>query len=70
MYLNEVQEENVKTSTLNFKRSEEYYKLGRLTSIDFRTAQNNLLNAELSYSTAKFNAKNAELRLLQLSGSL
>ncbi len=66
----EVQEENVKTSTLNFKRSEEYYKLGQLTSIDFRTAQNNLLNAELSYSTAKYNAKNAELRLLQLSGSI
>ncbi|MGB2273723.1 MAG: TolC family protein [Flavicella sp.] len=66
----QVQEDNVKTSTLNFERSEEYYKLGQLTNIDFRTAQNNLLNVELNYSTAKYNAKNAELRLLQLSGTL
>ena len=30
----------------------------------------NLINAELNYSKAKYDAKNAELKLMQLAGSL
>jgi outer membrane protein TolC len=44
--------------------------LGQITSIDFRQAQVNLINAELSVSSAKYTAKNAELQLLQLAGTL
>lgn len=65
-----VQETNVATNKLNFDRTNEQYKLGQVTSIDFRQAQNNLVNAALSLSQAKYNAKNAELRLLQLAGTL
>lgn len=65
-----VQKTNVETNKLNFERSTEYYKLGQISSIDFRTAQVNLINAELTLSSAKYAAKNAELLLLQLSGSL
>lgn len=65
-----VQKTNVETNRLNFQRSEEYYKLGQISSIDFRLAQVNLLNAELTLSLAKYSAKNAELLLLQLAGDL
>ncbi|CAL2092331.1 outer membrane protein [Tenacibaculum sp. 190524A05c] len=62
------QEQNVLTNKLNFERSNERYKLGQISSIDFRQAQINLINAELSRNNAKFVAKNAELQLLQLAG--
>ncbi|WP_075342874.1 TolC family protein [Tenacibaculum agarivorans] len=65
-----VQEQNITTNTLNFERSNERYKLGQISSIDFRQAQINLINAKLNRNNAKYVAKNAELRLLQLAGSL
>ncbi|WP_366140401.1 TolC family protein [uncultured Tenacibaculum sp.] len=65
-----VQEQNVQTNKLNFERSNERYKLGQISSIDFRQAQINLINAELSRNNAKYVAKNAELQLLQLGGIL
>ncbi|WGH76437.1 TolC family protein [Tenacibaculum tangerinum] len=64
----QVQRKNVATNKRNFNRSTERYKLGQINSIDFRQAQNNLVNAELSLSRAKYTAKNAELSLLQLAG--
>ena len=65
-----VQKVNVETNKLNFERSTEYYKLGQISSIDFRLAQVNLVNAELTYSAAKYSAKTAELVLLQLAGEI
>jgi len=65
-----LQEELVKTSAVNFKRTEEQYALGTITAIEFRQAQLNLLNAETSSNAAKYNAKLAEYALLQLSGQL
>ncbi|WP_299161554.1 TolC family protein [uncultured Tenacibaculum sp.] len=66
----QAQEKNVTTNKRNFERTNERYKLGQITSIDFRQAQINLINAELSVSSAKYTAKNAELQLLQLAGML
>jgi TolC family type I secretion outer membrane protein len=65
-----VQENNIKTSQNNFDRTQEKFKLGQVTSIEFRQAQLNLLNAELSRNQAKYQAKLAELTVLQLSGEL
>ncbi len=65
-----VQEENILTSKNNFDRTQEKFKLGQVTSIEFRQAQLNLLNAELSRNQAKYEAKLAELFVLQLSGEL
>ena len=65
-----VQEENILTSKNNFDRTQEKFKLGQVTSIEFRQAQLNLLNAELSRNQAKYQAKIAELNLLLLSGEL
>lgn len=66
----ELQEQNVVTSKANFDRSEERLKLGQVTSIEFRQAQLNLLNAQTTKNAAKYTAKLAEIQLLQLTGQL
>lgn len=70
LYVLQVQEKNLQTNLDNFTRSRERYALGQITSIEFRQAQLNLLNAVLTKSQAKYNAKLAELVLLQVSGQL
>jgi outer membrane protein TolC len=69
-YILEVQDKNLQTNRNNFERSRERYQLGQITSIEFRQAQLNLLNAQQVRSQAKFNAKLAELEVLQVSGQL
>lgn len=66
----EIQEQNVITNRNNFERSREQFQLGRITSIEFRQAQINLLNAQTNKNLAKYDAKLAELQLLQLTGQL
>ncbi|WBL22899.1 MULTISPECIES: TolC family protein [unclassified Zunongwangia] len=70
LYIFRVQEENVLTNEDNFSRSEEQYRLGQISSIEFRQAQINLLDAKTSLNLAKYDAKLAELELLQLTGQL
>ncbi|RRO16444.1 TolC family protein [Flavobacteriaceae bacterium 14752] len=70
LYIYELQEQNVKTNRDNFKRTENQFQLGQITSVEFRQAQVNLQNAQTSYSLAKYDAKLAELQLLQLTGQL
>ena len=65
-----VQEINIKTAKNNFERTQEKFKLGQVTSIEFRQAQQNLLTTELSKNSAKYNAKLAEVLVLQISGEL
>ncbi len=65
-----LQEQNVETATNNFLRSNEQYKIGQITSVELRQAQINLLNAQTSKNQAKYNAKLAELQLLQFTGQL
>ncbi len=64
------QEQNVITNQNNFDRTEERYKLGQVTSIEFRQAQINLLNTQTALNNAKYDAKLIELELLQLTGEL
>ncbi|MFS4468526.1 TolC family protein [Maribacter sp. 2210JD10-5] len=66
----QIQEQNVVTNQNNFERSREQFQLGRITSIEFRQAQINLLNAQTNKNLAKYDAKLAELQLLQLTGQL
>lgn len=65
-----LQEKNVITAQNNFDRSNEQYKLGQITSVELRQAQINLLNAQTNKNFAKYDAKLAELQLLQLTGQL
>jgi outer membrane protein TolC len=70
LYVLHAQEKNVATNQNNFNRTEERYKIGQSTSIEFRQAQINLLNAVLAKNQAKYTAKLAELLVLQVSGQL
>jgi outer membrane protein TolC len=69
-YIYNLQRKNVETNKNNFKRTQERFKLGQVTSVEFRQAQLNLLNAQTSLNLAKYDAKLAELQLLQLTGQL
>jgi len=69
-YILQTQEQNLLTAETNFSRTEEQYKLGRVTSIEYRQAQLNLLNAQIAILSAKYDAKIVELSLLQLTGEL
>lgn len=70
LFVLQAEKKNVETNRRNFSRSEEQFKLGQIISVEFRLAQVNLLNAVNSYNQAKYTAKVAELRLLQLGGRL
>jgi outer membrane protein TolC len=70
LFVLDVQKKNLQTNQDNFNRSRERYQLGQISSIEFRQAQLNLLVAVLAQSQAKYNAKLAELQLLQVSGEL
>lgn len=70
LYIYKLQEKNVATNENNFDRTREQFKLGQINSVEFRQAQLNLLNAQTSYNLAKYDAKLAEVQLLQLTGQL
>jgi len=69
-YVLQVERNAVSTNEENFTRTEEQLKIGRLTSIEFRQAQLNLLNAQTSLNNAILNVKVAEIQLLALVGDL
>jgi len=70
LFVLEAERKNLETNKNNFDRSVEQYQLGQINSITFRAAQLNFLNANLNFNQAKYDAKIAELALLQLSGYL
>ena len=70
LFVKDAQNKNLQTSQTNFDRTVDQYKLGQITSIEFRQAQINLLRAQLALNQAKYSAKLAELVLLQISGDL
>jgi len=70
LFVLQVEENAVDTNRENFSRTEEQVKTGRLTSIEFRQAQLNLLNAQTSLNNAKFDTKLREIQMLQLVGKL
>ena len=70
MFVLQVEQSGLETNKLNLERTEELFKAGQLSSVEFRQAQLNLLNSTVSFNTAKYNAKIIELQLLQLSGHL
>ncbi|WP_372751012.1 TolC family protein [Labilibaculum sp.] len=65
-----LQEDALEAATLNFKQSKEYYQLGQLTSTEFREAQQNLLEAQYNKSAARYDAKESEVSIKQISGML
>ncbi|MFK7756179.1 MAG: TolC family protein [Flavobacteriales bacterium] len=64
------QKDNVETATRNFERSQEAFRNGQISSVEFRQAQLNLLTAEIQLSQSEINSKNAELQVLALAGRI
>lgn len=70
LFILEVQEKSLNTSNNNFLRNLEKYNIGIVSSIEFRRAQINLLNAKLMRNTAMYDVKLSELIFLKLSGQI
>jgi len=70
LYILKAQEQNVGTAENNFERTQERFKIGQVSSVEFRQAQINLLNSKTAVNNAKYDAKLIEIQLLQLSGQL
>ena len=70
LFILKAQEQNVVSNQNNFDRTQERFNLGQITSVEFRQAQINLINAKTALNNAKFDAKLIELQLLQLSGDI
>ena len=70
LFILDVQEQSLNTNKNNFLRNSEKYDIGIVSSIEFRNAQINLLNANLSRNTARYDAKISELIFLKLSGQI
>ena len=63
-----LEKENLIAAQENYEIAIERYKLGDLSGIELREAQNNLLEAEERISIAEYNTKLCEISLMQLSG--
>ena len=65
-----LEKENLVAAQENYEIAIERYKLGDLSGIELREAQNNLLEAEERISIAEYNTKLCEISLMQLSGQV
>ncbi|MGB1242478.1 MAG: TolC family protein [Chitinophagales bacterium] len=70
LYILQVEQSNLATNQVNFDYTQERFKTGQVSSVEFRQAQLNLLNASTSFNRAKYNAKMIELEMIQLAGGL
>jgi outer membrane protein len=70
IYLYTTQEKNLISNEDNFNRTNEQFKLGLVSSVEYRQAQQNLLTVETQVTQSKYSAKLAEIKLLQLAGLL
>lgn len=66
----DLEKQHVEAASLNFKRTQELYNLGQVTTTQFREAQLNLIQARSNLSASKYDAKLKEIELLRLSSQL
>ncbi len=65
-----LEKDNLVAAQENYTIAIERYKLGELSGIELREAQNSLLSAEERRSIAEYSTKLCEVSLLQLSGQI
>ena len=68
--LSELEDKNEKIAEQNLDITLEKYKIGTITTVEFRTAQLNYVNAKFRNNSAQFQAKISEIALKELAGSL
>ena len=66
----EPRERDLVAAQENYRIAIDRYKLGELSGIELREAQNSLLEAEERLSVAEYSTKICEISLLQLSGQI
>jgi len=70
MELTNLEKENLSNAKENYQIAIDRYKLGDLSGIELREAQNSLLEAEERLIQAQYNTKLSEISLLQISGQI
>lgn len=68
--LTNLEKENLVAARENYEIAMERYKLGNLSGIELREAQNSLLEAEERLLQAQYNTKLCEISLMQISGQV
>jgi outer membrane protein TolC len=63
-----LENENVEAARENYEIAIERYRLGELSGIELREAQNSLLGSEERFLQAQYNTKLCEISLMQISG--
>jgi outer membrane protein TolC len=70
MELTQLEIESLRNAELNYEIAMERYKIGDLSGLELREAQNSLLEAEQRLLTAQYRTKMYEISLLQISGNV
>jgi outer membrane protein TolC len=65
-----VEEKNLEIAKQNLDITLAKFKIGTITTIEFRTAQQNFVDASVRYSNAQYVTKLSEINLKQLAGTL
>jgi outer membrane protein len=66
----ELEEKNEAIAKQNLDITLDKFRIGTITTLEFRTAQLNYVNAKVRYSDAQFQAKLSEIALRELAGNL
>lgn len=68
--LSELEDNNEKIAKQNMDITFEKFRIGTITTLEFRTAQLNYVNAKVRNSNAQYQAKLSEVALKELAGNL
>lgn len=63
-------DDNVEIAKQNLSITLDKFRIGTITTLEFRTAQLNYVNAKVSYSNAQYQAKLSEIALKELAGNI
>lgn len=66
----DLEENNEAIARQNLEITLDKFKIGTITTLDFRTAQLNYVNAKVRYSNAQYEAKLSEIALKELAGNI
>ncbi|MDX6183025.1 TolC family protein [Flavobacterium sp. Fl-77] len=65
-----LEQDNEEIAKQNLSITLDKFKIGTITTIEFRTAQLNYVNAKVRYSNAQYQAKLSEIALKELAGNI
>ena len=66
----DLEETNEAIAKQNLSITMDKFRIGTITTLEFRTAQLNYINAKVRYSNAQFQAKLSEIALRELAGNI